>query len=167
MRRAHFSARTRTLVMERAGGRCEARVEGVVCKGVSQELHHRRTRANGGTRDPEAAQPSNALAVCSHCHYRIGGGSHDVRRWGYYVIQSHRPVAAPVFIGDRWCLLLDDGGKTPLIPSLDGTWLFNTMAGYPYPPWLVDNAAPLDGPLVDVTASLEANLLKRWKGRAA
>lgn len=53
--------KVRTWVLDRAHGRCEARLEG--CTGTAVEVHHVRMRSRGGQ-----DVPSNAVAVCWPCH---------------------------------------------------------------------------------------------------
>lgn len=52
----------RRQVMARAGGYCEARVEGV-CTGQPEHLHHKRLRSQGG-----GHTAANLIAVCEEDH---------------------------------------------------------------------------------------------------
>jgi hypothetical protein len=57
--------RQRLLVLERCDGRCEVGVIGF-CRGAATEVHHRQTRAQGGSN-----ALTNLLAVCGRCHRYI------------------------------------------------------------------------------------------------
>ena len=166
---AEFSKRARSLVELRCEGRCEARFDPRErakrprCLLAAQEMHHRRTRGNGGTSDPASSQVSNALALCRNCHHWAGQNFRLAEALGMCVYQAHRPDARPALIWGEWCLLGDDGTKTPLIPAGEDVWRFDAHAGHPYPSWLVDGATPVDDRLVDVTAALNANrYASRW-----
>jgi hypothetical protein len=64
-RRRRDLGAARTAVRERAGGRCEAAIEGV-CTGSGAHAHHVLRRSQGGPDTPE-----NLLWLCPPCHGHI------------------------------------------------------------------------------------------------
>lgn len=54
--------KSRKIVSERSGGRCEARIGGV-CSGTAECVHHVLRRSQGGGHEPE-----NLLHLCNRCH---------------------------------------------------------------------------------------------------
>lgn len=58
-------ARSRTEIIERSQGRCEARIEHV-CRGRGSHAHHRLPRSRGG-----GDTASNLAWLCSLCHAHI------------------------------------------------------------------------------------------------
>jgi hypothetical protein len=58
--------RCREAVIERSGGRCEAKFS-MFCLGFGTQLHEKLTRARGGS----ITKPANALWVCTYCHFEI------------------------------------------------------------------------------------------------
>lgn len=56
----------RLVLLERSGGRCEARGFSPLCTGVGVHPHHIIRRSAGGGNDPEVL-----LWVCAHCHAAI------------------------------------------------------------------------------------------------
>lgn len=72
---------TRKAALDRAGYRCEVRIPGH-CYERPVNLHHRRPRGMGGSRDATVATTANLLAVC-------GSGTTGCHGW----IEQHRAVA--------------------------------------------------------------------------
>ncbi len=68
-----FPRKVRDAVKERSGGCCE--YCGCPLDDVPASLHHRRPRGMGGTKDPLANSPANALVLCGSgttgCHGRF------------------------------------------------------------------------------------------------
>ena len=61
-RRGEYQWRkARKEVLERCGGRCEARL--TVCQGSAEHVHHIKRRSQGGTHDP-----ANLMGLCFRCH---------------------------------------------------------------------------------------------------
>ncbi len=55
----------RLALLERSGGRCEARFS-ELCTGVGVHAHHRKRRSQGGTNDP-----ANLIWTCAPCHTKV------------------------------------------------------------------------------------------------
>jgi hypothetical protein len=100
-----FTEKTRILVMERAKDRCE------MCGAPVEypQLHHRRPRGMGGTRNPASRSPANALALHLACHAWIESNRAEAIERGYLVRQSESSCDVPVLTADGWVLLRDDG----------------------------------------------------------
>lgn len=63
-RKSGLSMKTRRILEERCGGRCEARGHGdCVCSGRYENAHHKRRRSQGGSDEPD-----NLLCVCLGHH---------------------------------------------------------------------------------------------------
>lgn len=96
----------------RAGGCCE--VCGRHLTG-DWSRHHRRPRANGGTRRPETNYLSNLLLICGTattpggCHLAIESNRTWAYDQGFLVRQHHDPATTPVLYRGSLVLLGDDG----------------------------------------------------------
>lgn len=104
---------TRQLVLSRARYTCE------IC-GASNasNIHHRRPRGLGGTRDPEINSPANLLAVCGSgttgCHGQVEAYRKIAYELGWLVRWGQDPVWVPFMgPGDTWWYLDREGGKHP------------------------------------------------------
>lgn len=121
MTRGEFSPATKRLIRDRDGNRC------VLCGvwvGEGGQIHHRRARGMGGSRDPLTSSPANGLTLCggpfngSQCHEHIE--SH--RTWaldhGFLVRQGVDPASVAVVVDVRvgWWLG-HDGTKRPARPD--------------------------------------------------
>lgn len=101
------------IVRTRAKGRCEL-CGGGVAFGIAwvMDIHHRRPRAAGGTKDPAANQASNLVLLHRHCHEDLVE-SH--RTWalaaGWLVLQGHDPALACVQIVGRAATWLSNDGQ--------------------------------------------------------
>lgn len=107
-----FSDVVRARVMARSGGFCEIRAVG--CWDEASQIHHRRPRGLGGSKNPATGQASNALAVCVVCHSHAESHRSDALDRGWIVRQGHAPAEVPVFRYGRWVLLDDEGGIAPV-----------------------------------------------------
>ena len=107
-----FSDVVRARVMARSGGFCEARIPG--CWDEASQLHHRRPRGAGGSRDPRTGGAANGYALCLPCHDHIERNRSEARENGWLVRQGADPAAVPVFRHRRWVLLDDEGGIAPV-----------------------------------------------------
>ncbi|MGW5645040.1 hypothetical protein ACWEV3_40865 [Saccharopolyspora sp. NPDC003752] len=118
-----LTARTRTVVKHRAerGGwplceRCGT--------ALGTNVHHRRPRGAGGSKDPATNLPSNLLLLCGSgttgCHGWIESHRAIAYEHGWLLHSWQIPLESPVRIHDRGLVLLDDiGGMTPALPLGD------------------------------------------------
>ncbi|QDH85083.1 HNH endonuclease [Gordonia phage Dardanus] len=102
-------ARTVSLARERAGGLCE-RCGFAEC----QQIHHRRPRGMGGTRDKSINLLSNLFYVCFPCHRWIEENRTESLELGY-LIRKLDPTPAtgiPVKYRGVFKTLDNHGGMT-------------------------------------------------------
>lgn len=101
MKARQIPSRVRILIGERSSGVCE------VCgQERATQVHHRRPRGMGGSRDPRIHEPSMLLHVGDHCHHHIEHNRGESIAEGWLLTHAgDRPVRT--WIG---YLLLDDGG---------------------------------------------------------
>lgn len=118
------TARTRTVVRHRA-----ERLGWPLCercgRAPGSNIHHRRPRGAGGSKDPATNVPSNLLLLCGSgttgCHGQIESHRAEAKANGWLLEQWQNPLRTPVRIHDRGLVLLDDiGGMTPALIELDG-----------------------------------------------
>ncbi len=105
-----FTETTRQKVIERSNGRCE------VCGAPVEtpQLHHRKPRGMGGTKDPASRSTANALAVHYACHEWIERNRTEATILGYLVPQHEKSTDTPVLTADGWALFHDDGSVSRL-----------------------------------------------------
>ncbi len=102
-----FTETVRNQIKERSKQRCE------VCTAYAfnAQIHHRKPRGMGGSKDPVVGSAANGLWVHPGCHSKI----ESERSWafdhGYLVRQSEDPRYIPIKIGGLWYLLGDQGGR--------------------------------------------------------
>lgn len=101
-----FSTRTREIIRNRANGYCE--VCGMALR-IYAQIHHRRPRGMGGTRQADSASPANGLYVHQKCHDTIERNRATGLRKGWLVRQGDDPAQIPVQLWTGWHLLKDDG----------------------------------------------------------
>lgn len=106
----------RIAVLHRARYLCE------VCGlGAASNLHHRKPRGMGGTRDDMINSPANLLGICGSgttgCHGKIESYRRQSYDLGWLVRRWREPSEVP-FLGPRddWYLLDDTGGKRRVSP---------------------------------------------------
>ena len=107
--------RTREKVYARANGVCE--VCGKYAPGA--EIHHRRIRGAGGTKDPSIHNVEALIAVCgwgntSGCHGDIHGNASYSKAMGWIVSRftPYAPDQIPVRLWDGMFWLNPDGTRT-------------------------------------------------------
>ena len=81
------------------------------CPSPGQQLHHRRPRGMGGTKDPAINRPSNLVLLCASCHSWIETHRAEALSDGWLVSQWATPSAVPLIVRGR-PIWLDDHGKT-------------------------------------------------------
>ncbi|WP_010540405.1 hypothetical protein [Dietzia alimentaria] len=111
MATAKFSAVVKARVMARSGGFCEVRSPH--CWDEATQLHHRRPRGMGGSRDLRSAGAANALSVCVPCHLDVESNRAESLERGWLVRQAADPAQVPLLRYRKWVLLDDQGGITP------------------------------------------------------
>ena len=77
---------------------------------IYAQIHHRRPRGMGGTRQADSASPANGLYVHQKCHDTIERNRATGLRKGWLVHQNDDPVQIPVRLWYGWRLLSEDGG---------------------------------------------------------
>jgi len=108
-----FSPAVQEIIRKRAKDRCE------VCTALAMyhQIHHRRPRGMGGSKDPMTGSAANALWVHPHCHARIESNREEAYERGWLVRQGMDPSTIPVKMGMLWYLLSEDGTTMPTNPS--------------------------------------------------
>lgn len=105
------SASVRDLVIQRARYLCERC--GCGADG-SLQIHHRRPRRMGGTRDPAINLPPNLLLLCLACHANVESHRFAAYDDGFLVPMGSSPAAVAVNIFGRGRQYLDnEGGYRP------------------------------------------------------
>jgi len=105
------SSEVQQLVIERSGGRCER------CRAPAVDIHHRKARGMGGTRDPRINCASNLVALCRGCHELIESRRTRSYGQGWLIPNASRRAAVDIPVstglhGRVW--LRDDGSVTPV-----------------------------------------------------
>lgn len=104
-----FTDDVRKQIKERSKERCE------VCGALAlhPQIHHRRPRGMGGSKDPVTGSAANGIWIHATCHSKI----ESQRSWafdhGYLVRQSEDPRYIPIKIAGAWYLLDDQGERKP------------------------------------------------------
>lgn len=107
-----FSDVVRARVMARCGGFCEVRTRH--CWDEASQIHHRRPRGAGGSKDPATGQAANGIGVCIPCHDHLEKHRAEARDNGWLVRQGTVPATVPIWRHRRWVLLDDEGGVCPV-----------------------------------------------------
>lgn len=106
-----FPASVRRAVYIRAWFGCErdGRTDGL-------QIHHRRPRQAGGTRDPLASSAANALLLCASCHRWVESNRAAAARHGWLVAAGADPSTIPVLIYEVAgpAVLTTEGTYTPV-----------------------------------------------------
>lgn len=107
MRKTGPSKATVDLVFRRSGGMCE------IC-GISegQQVHHRKPRRMGGTRDLAINEPSNLLHLCALDHALVESRRERAIEEGHVVPSYGDPLSIPVLYRGTMRLLDDEGAWT-------------------------------------------------------
>jgi len=108
-----FTEKTRNIVVERAKGNCE------LCGSAvnNPNLHHRKPRGMGGTKNPASCSPSNAMFLHFQCHEWVESNRTKSYEMGYLVRQTEESNKKPVLHHSGWVLLNNDGSITTLDPA--------------------------------------------------
>ena len=73
------------------------------------QIHHRKARGMGGTKNPESRSAANGLLVHPSCHAWIESHREDAYEHGWLVHTWQEPSRIPVLRGHDWVVLRDDG----------------------------------------------------------
>ena len=106
-RRTGPDADTVALVRQRDRDRCRR------CDGPYQQIHHRKPRGMGGTRDPAINDPANLVCLCADDHHWIETHRAEARADGWLVSQWGDPAATPIIINHLPVWLTPDGLSHP------------------------------------------------------
>lgn len=103
-----FTDGVRDQIRKRANDRCE------MCGAITayHQVHHRRPRGMGGSKDTASGTAANGLWVHPSCHAKIESDREKAYEKGYLVYQGHDPAKVPVKIGLHWYLLDEDGSRS-------------------------------------------------------
>jgi hypothetical protein len=104
-----FTPEVQEQIRNRSKGRCE------MCGALAlyHQIHHRRPRGMGGSKDPACGTAANGLFVHPACHAKIESNREQAYQRGHLVRQGQDPAKVPVRRGMVWYLLGEDGSLTP------------------------------------------------------
>ena len=110
MRRTGPSKDTRYAVVTRSRGRCERCGRGGDFW-LGQDIHHRKPRRMGGTRDPEINSTANLVLLCRACHDDVESHRTQGAKDGWILSARQEPSMVPVNLNAFGpTLLTKDGG---------------------------------------------------------
>ncbi|AER47964.1 HNH endonuclease [Mycobacterium phage Courthouse] len=98
-----FLPAIRKLIIDREGGLCAR------CMAPGAEIHHRRPRGMGGSKDPLTNSPANGILLCGGCHRWAESNREKAFEGGWLVRQGKNPAEAPIHYRGEWKLLGIDG----------------------------------------------------------
>lgn len=111
-----FTEKTKELIRDRSKGQCE------LCGAPAvwpMQIHHRKPRGMGGTKNPASRSPANGLYLHFRCHERIERNREEGLGYGWLVRQSGESEQEPVLLHYGWVLLNSDG-TVQVVASLRG-----------------------------------------------
>lgn len=83
------------------------------------QVHHRKPRRMGGSKDPAVNFPSNLVLLCDMCHiHGVEKRRTQAYEDGFLVHAAHDPALIPVKIYARGYVLLTDDGRYAPVPEL-------------------------------------------------
>jgi 5-methylcytosine-specific restriction endonuclease McrA len=88
-----FSPETRLNIMLRDDHRCSLCGKLI---DLHYELHHRRPRGSGGSKDPKTNLPSNGVLLDPSCHRWVESNRELARERGFLVRQGNDPAMQPI-----------------------------------------------------------------------
>ena len=105
-----FSKETRDIIIKRAVGRCE------LCglPAPVGQIHHRRPRGMGGSKDPLAGTAANGILLHLLCHTRIEMNRSESLANGWLIQQGHDPEFVPIKRFGQFVHLLPNGSISPI-----------------------------------------------------
>lgn len=88
-----------------------------MCGVPTWQIHHRKPRGMGGTRDPLVNSPSNLVLLCGSgtegCHGWVESHRTEAREAGWLVSQHADPRYQPIDHEGRLTFLTEDGTAVP------------------------------------------------------
>lgn len=98
----------RNIVINRALMTCERC--GRAVSHTACQIHHRRPRGAGGSRNPETNSPANLILLCNECHTWVESNRATSYEQGWLVRREHDPAKSPVWLAGRgFCFLTVHG----------------------------------------------------------
>lgn len=103
MRRTGPTAKTCAVVMLRSAGRC------IRCGTIGHQIHHRKPRQMGGTRDAAINNPANLVLLSNECHSHVESHRKAAYDEGWLVHRRDDPETVPLIdlFGQRFWLTDD------------------------------------------------------------
>lgn len=101
-----FTEEVRALIQARASNRCEWC--GMPAP-IGAQIHHRKPRRAGGSRDPLVASPANGVLLHPQCHAKIESNRKWAMERGWVLMDSQDPTQVPVRSWSGWLLLAATG----------------------------------------------------------
>ena len=93
---------SREAVSARCGGQCER------CRAhPTVDLHHRRPRGMGETKNPDIHIPANLTALCRDCHGWVESNRKVALEQGWLISQhdTREPYEIPIYTHGSWYLI--------------------------------------------------------------
>lgn len=79
------------------------------CHETGEQIHHRKPRGMGGTRDPLINSTANLILLCQDCHGWVESNRTAAREQGWLVSQHADPRYQPIDHEGRLTFLTEDG----------------------------------------------------------
>lgn len=81
-----------------------------MCDQNGEQIHHRKPRSMGGSKDPAINSPANLVLLCSRCHLWVETKGREAA-YDRHLLLRHIEDAAqtPVKLKRGWSTLTDDG----------------------------------------------------------
>lgn len=77
---------------------------------AGEQIHHRKPRGMGGTRDPKINDHTNLVFICQECHQHIESHRTDSYREGWLVARNASPAEQYLIDTNRRMIMLLPGG---------------------------------------------------------
>ena len=127
-----FTEKARKVIRTRAQDKCE--LCGTRC--TDGQIHHRKPRGMGGTKNQASRSISNGLYVHFRCHHMIEMNRAKALENGWLIRQSGDPELEPVRLHSGWVVLNPDGSVSPSqkyqsLPQAEGETEDSTLPSSP------------------------------------
>ena len=87
------------------------------CRRAGEQIHRRKPRGMGGTRDPLINCPSNLVMLCRECHEWVEAHRTEARRQGWLVSRHADPRYQPIDHEGQLLFLTEQGKALPEYPK--------------------------------------------------